>query len=55
MVEPRVDDVQARKLFGDRIRTMELPSGRPYLRIVDQPLADNELTSEDQNAEGTNP
>jgi hypothetical protein len=41
MVEPKVSDEQANELFGGKegngIKKMELPSGKTYIRIVEQP------------------
>ncbi|VDN26512.1 unnamed protein product [Gongylonema pulchrum] len=37
VVEPQLDDKEAKTLFGDNIKTIELPSGKRYLRMVAQP------------------
>uniref|UniRef100_A0A915PUA2 1-Cys peroxiredoxin n=1 Tax=Setaria digitata TaxID=48799 RepID=A0A915PUA2_9BILA len=37
VVIPTIDDTEAKKLFGDKINTIELPSGKRYLRMVAHP------------------
>lgn len=37
MVQPGVTAEEARKIHGDNIRTINLPSGKTYLRMVPQP------------------
>ena len=38
MVIPTISDDEAKKTFGDNIKTLSLPSGKAYLRIVPQPI-----------------
>ncbi|VDK72106.1 unnamed protein product [Litomosoides sigmodontis] len=37
VVIPTIDDNEAKKLFGEKINTVELPSGKRYLRMVPHP------------------
>ncbi|VDM16326.1 unnamed protein product [Wuchereria bancrofti] len=37
VVVPTIDDNEAKKLFGEKINTVELPSGKRYLRMVEHP------------------
>ncbi|CAG9534032.1 unnamed protein product [Cercopithifilaria johnstoni] len=37
VVLPTIDDNEAKKLFGEKINTVELPSGKRYLRMVTHP------------------
>lgn len=37
MILPTVSDDEAKKSHGNNIKTLSLPSGKPYLRIVPQP------------------
>uniref|UniRef100_A0A0R3RVH2 1-Cys peroxiredoxin n=1 Tax=Elaeophora elaphi TaxID=1147741 RepID=A0A0R3RVH2_9BILA len=37
VVLPTIDDNEAKKLFGEKINTVELPSGKRYLRMVAHP------------------
>ncbi|KAL3990539.1 AhpC/TSA family protein [Acanthocheilonema viteae] len=37
VVIPTIDDNEAKKLFGEKINTVELPSGKSYLRLVEHP------------------
>ncbi|VDN02260.1 unnamed protein product [Thelazia callipaeda] len=37
VVIPTLDDAEAKKIFGEKITTVELPSARRYLRIVPHP------------------
>ncbi|XP_058803440.1 peroxiredoxin-6 [Phymastichus coffea] len=37
MVQPTVSDDDANKIYGNNIKTLSMPSGKSYLRIVPQP------------------
>ncbi|VDO41446.1 unnamed protein product [Brugia timori] len=37
VVVPTINDNEAKKLFGEKINTVELPSGKRYLRMVEHP------------------
>nr|CAD2175872.1 unnamed protein product [Meloidogyne enterolobii] len=37
MIEPKVGSEEANKLYSS-INTLQLPSGKGYMRVVDQPL-----------------
>ncbi|XP_015112524.1 peroxiredoxin-6 [Diachasma alloeum] len=37
MVQPTVSDEEAKKTYADSLKTIKLPSGKPYLRIVPHP------------------
>ncbi|XP_008202097.1 peroxiredoxin-6 [Nasonia vitripennis] len=37
MVVPTISDEEAKKTYGSNMKTLSLPSGKPYLRIVPQP------------------
>ncbi|KAL7287107.1 peroxiredoxin-6 [Trichogramma pretiosum] len=39
MVIPTVSEDEATKTYGNNIKTLALPSGKPYLRIVPQPTS----------------
>ncbi|XP_046736773.1 peroxiredoxin-6 [Diprion similis] len=38
MIQPTVNDKEAKSLFGDDIKVTNLPSGKPYLRSIQQPI-----------------
>ncbi|XP_015522375.1 peroxiredoxin-6 [Neodiprion pinetum] len=38
MIQPTVNDKDAKSLFGDDIKVISLPSGKPYLRSIQQPI-----------------
>uniref|UniRef100_A0A1I8C3G4 Peroxiredoxin n=1 Tax=Meloidogyne hapla TaxID=6305 RepID=A0A1I8C3G4_MELHA len=42
MIEPKVGSEEANKLYSS-INTLQLPSGKGYMRVVDQPLNKNKL------------
>ncbi|XP_051154182.1 peroxiredoxin-6 [Leptopilina boulardi] len=37
MIQPNIPDEEAKKLFTSKINTMELPSRKNYLRLIDEP------------------
>ena len=39
MVLPTVTDDEANQVYGNNIKTVQLPSGKAYLRIVPQPIS----------------
>lgn len=37
MIQPNIPDEEAKKLFTSTINTMSLPSGKNYVRLIDEP------------------
>ena len=42
MIEPKVNSEDANNLFSS-INTLKLPSGKNYMRIVEQPVVENKI------------